>query len=64
MGFCKRVKFISNATKNEDDTRFKELQNELEVQKLSKQGNIAQFSFCGQLEIQLGKVKVAILQKK
>ena len=54
---------ISSGRKTQDDTKFQQLQNELKAQKLAKQGNIAQFIFCGQLEIQSGKIKVAILQK-
>ena len=61
--FDKKFEAISNSSKDDEDTTFKEFKNQLEAQQLTKTGNVPQFTFCGQLEIQLSKTRVAILQK-
>lgn len=46
-----------------DDEAVKVLKNSLEAKELSRQGNSAQFQFCGKLEIALDKIKVSLLKR-
>ena len=62
--FNSKFEALSNNNKPQDDTELKVIKNKLEARELSKPGNSAQYAFCGELEILLGRIKKSLLQKK
>ena len=56
-------RFNSITTPQNESSSLRELKNKLEARELSKAGNIAQFEFCGKIELALDKIKEAITEK-
>ena len=56
-------KFQAIDTPKRDARSVRELKNKLEAKELSKPGNVAQFEFCGKLEIALDNIKSAIIAR-
>ena len=56
-------KFQAIDTPKRDVVSVRELKNKLEAKELSKPGNVAQFEFCGKLEIALDNIKSAIIAR-
>ena len=56
--------FHSILAQKSDDFALKELKNKLATKELNRPANVAQYEFCGQLEIYLDKIKVVILQSR
>ena len=57
-------KFRAIETPKQDSPSVRELKNKLEAKDLTRPGNVAQFEFCGRLEIAIDSIKAAVLVKQ